>query len=210
MQHFTLRKYTDNSILYSGQYNSFNECLEEAIKKTIELPHIDLSNKNLSNLNADGAIMPYADFSGSNLTGANLSESFLYNANFTNASLYNCCMSYADIRKCDFRGAGFGATLINGANIAESQFSTLSCFDLDFISCINTKNCRFIEPDYTPRDMSYPPTVIKGLLSTPIIVIGNHIKIGEKTLKYETVPILLQTLSTHAYQQIDRNNHEVA
>jgi len=206
MDHFTLRKHTDNTILYEGRFGSLNQCLEAAVNDGTKLSHINLRNQNLTNVNIDGASMPYASFSGSNLSGANLSEAVLSNANFKNASLYNCCMSYSDLRGCDFLGANFGGTLIDGADLGNGTFSTLSCFDLDFVYCKNLNGSRFIEPDNRGFEMSGAPIVIKGLLNVPIILFDETVKIGDRTLKRSAMPQLLKVLSAYTYQQVQDNN----
>ncbi|MCK5375178.1 MAG: pentapeptide repeat-containing protein [Alphaproteobacteria bacterium] len=206
MYYFTLRKHSDNAILFDGRYNTFTECLEDAVNKNISLPHIDLRNRNLVNANIDNAFMPYADFSNSNLSGANISEAILRDSKFTDTSLYNCCMSYSDLRNCDFTGAGFGGTLIDNTNLENCTFSTLSCFDLDFVQCLNMENCSFIEPNNKLHSMSTVPVVIKGLLNTPIIIFDNNVKIGNKTIKRDITPQLLNILSTYTYQQMRDSN----
>ena len=57
MQYFTLEKHTDNTEIFSGYYLSFTKCLEDAVKKRIDLTYINLKNQNLSNANLDGANM---------------------------------------------------------------------------------------------------------------------------------------------------------
>ena len=202
MKHFSLRKHTDKTILYEGEYGSLKHCLEDAIKRNIDLSHINLRNQNLSNANIDGANMHDADFSGSNLSGANLSEALLHNSNFRETSLYNCCMSHSDLRECDFSGAGFGGTLIDYADLGGSRFSTLSCFDLDFVYCKSLEECKFIDPGNKHYEMSGAPIVIKNMLNTPIIIFDKTVKIGEKTIKRSAMPKLLSVLSSYGYQQI--------
>ncbi len=206
MHNFKLYKYTNNEEIFSGFYNSFSECIEDAVEKNIDLSFINLKNKNLSNANLDGAKMPAALFNGTNLTGANLSEANLKGSIFYNCSLYNTCMSYSDLQNCDFRYANFGATLINGANIKNSVFYTLSCFDLDFYFTANMDGCMFAMPDGELYDMSYPPIILKGFMNTHIIVLDNKIKIGTKILPKKILPKITKIISMYI-SQIQTNDN---
>ncbi len=202
MKHFTLRKHTDRTILYDGEFKAFKHCLEDAVNRNIDLSYINLTDQDLSNVNIDGAHMPYTDFSGSNLSGANLSEAIFHNSNFRETSLYNCCMSHSDLRKSDFCGASFGGTLIDHTDLGGSSFSTLSCFDLDFVYCKNLEGCKFFEPSNRHYDMSGAPIVIKGMLNTPIILFDKTVKIGDRTMERNAMPKLLSVLSSYSYRQI--------
>lgn len=206
MKHFSLCKHTDGTILYEGDFETLKHCLEDAVSRDIVLSYIDLKNQNLSNVNIDGANMPYANFSGSNLSGANLSEAIIHNSNFRNTSLYNCCMSHSDLQKCDFSGAGFGGTLIDYADLGGCSFSTLSCFDLDFVYCKNLEGCKFIEPNNRYYEMSGAPIVIKGMLNTPIILFDKTVKIGDRTMKRSAMPQLLSVLSSYTYRKMIGDN----
>ncbi len=201
MEYFTLRKHNNGTILHKGEFEDFRHCLEDAVNRNIDLSYIDLKNQNLSNVNIDGAHMPYADFSSSNLSGANLSEATLHNSNFSDTSLYNCCMSYSNLHECNFCGASFGGTLIDYTDLGNSIFSTLSCFDLDFIYCTNLNGCKFIEPNNRYYEMSGAPIVIKNMLNKPIIMFDKTIKIGNKAIKRSSMPNFLSILSKYTYQQ---------
>lgn len=188
MNYYVLSKHTDKTKLYEGDFNSFIDCLEDAVSKNIPLSYIDLSNKNLTNANLDGCIMHHADFTGTNLSGANLSEANITNATFANASLYNTCLSYSNIQHSNFNGASFGATLIEGADLEGCTFSTLSCFDLDFIHTNKMSGCTYISPTKERCAMSNAPIIIKGLLNVPIIIFDDMMKIGNKSYGKCAIP----------------------
>ena len=208
MYQFTLRKHTDNTVLYEGRFSSLRKCLEHAVEGGVPLPYINLKNQNLINISLDGAFMPGADFSGSNLSGANLSEATLPEASFKDTSLYNCCLAYSDLHGSDFAGASFGGTLIDGADMRNCIFTTLSCFDLDFMHCKDLRGCFFIGPESRHFEMSGAPVVIKGLLNVPIIMFDEFVKIGDKTMERRSMPRLLQVLGAYTYQQAQ--NHKAA
>ena len=201
MDHITLRKHPDNEILYEGRYSALKDCLEDAVNKGITLPYINLRNKNLTNVNIDGAFMPYADFSGSNLSGANLSEATLHNASFKDSSLYNCCMSFSYLHGSNFSGACFGGTFIDGTDLRNCLFSTLSCFDLDFMHSKKMEGCIFIEPDSRRFGMSNAPIVIKGLLNVPVILFDKTVKIGDKIMRRRDMSQFLKIMEAYTYQQ---------
>ncbi len=206
MQYFTLTNHVDNTIIFAGYYNSYIKCLEDAVKKKINLKHINLQNKNLNNANLDNAHMPCSLLNEANLTGANLSEANLIGCSFTNSSLYNTCLSYSDLSNCDFRSASFGATLIDGANIQGSIFSNISCFDLDFNLTKNMVGCLFASSDGNIHKMSRQPMIIKGFMNRKIIVLDNAIKIGIKMLPKNMLPDLIKTISNNILQNAINNN----
>ena len=195
MQHFVLKKHHNHLEIFSGDYLTFVDCLEDAVQKNIDLSGVDLKNKNLSNANLDGAYMPRAILNGANLTGANFSECNLEYSVFYDCSFYNTCLSYSNLRNSDFRGASFGATLIEGANIQNCIFSTLSCFDLDFCLTENMDGCLFSCIDGELHKMSRYPIVLKGLMSTHIIILDDSIKIGAKIFPKTLLPMFLQILA---------------
>lgn len=172
----------NNTVLFEGNFESFNACLEQAVLDKIDLSNANLRNRNLTNTCLDDGQFSGADFSGSNLTGTNLSESNLARAYFKNSDLYNTCFAYADLKLCDFRGAIFGATDITGADISASLFSSLSCFTLDFSATSQMINCRYANEQGNSLTMSRPPVVIRGLGHKPIVfaeaawMLGNEIR----------------------------------
>ena len=206
MQHFTLYTHKNRTEIFSGYYKSFTECLEDAVKKQINLAHINLQNKNLSNANLDNAHMPNALFISTNLSGTNLSEANLANAVFYNSSLYNTCLSFSDLRRCDFRKANFGATLIDSANIQDCMFSTLSCFDLDFYFTANMTGCTFVSDDGKIHRMSKHPMVLKGFMNTHIIILDHTIKIGMKTFPKTILPELMKIINSYTKQPSTNDN----
>ena len=205
MQYYTLTKHTDNTEIFSGYYPTFTHCLEDAVEKQIDLSYIDLKSHNLTNANLDGANMPSAYLSGANLTGANLSEANLTQAIFYNTDLYNTCLSYSDLRNSDFRSASFGATMIEGCNMRNCVFSTLSCFDLEFILTDDIAGSLFAMPDGALHHMSKHPIVLKGFLNTPIIILDQAIKIGEKIFPRNLLPTLINMIELHSKPSPENN-----
>lgn len=194
MQHYTLTRHSDGAEIFAGRYESFSTCIEDAIRENINLSYIDLRNKNLMNLDMDGAVLIGASFNGSNLNGCNMSETNLSQSQFYGCTLYSTCFSDSLLKNCDFRGADFGATLINGTDISDCIFSTLSCFDLDFSHVKKMDGCVFTTPDNTIHPMSKHPIVLKGIFNAPIVILDNSIKIGFETFSKSIIPTLSKVI----------------
>ena len=201
MQHHQIRSIDKNIILFEGIFKDFKACLEQGIKDRVILNSANLKHKNLSNANLDDAIMPSADFSGSNLTGANISEAFMKDANFTNTALYNTCFYDTNLTACNFDGAGFGGTDIFGTVLAQAQFSTLSCFGLDFSGARTMAGCIFLNPDGRICQMSKPPLVIRGMGRDPIILMDNHVKAGNNLIDHKRLRPLAEKLTSRALRE---------
>lgn len=163
MKTYAIHSVVTGAMLFEGRYDSFTDCLEQAVQLRVLLNGADLRNRNLSNACLDDGFFAGADFSGSNLTGANLSEASMPGASFENTDLYNTCFAYADLRGCRFNNANFGATDITGADISQAHFAALSCFSLDYIHAAAMKDCRFSGEDGSEFTFSGPPIVIRGM-----------------------------------------------
>ncbi len=209
MKTITLRKHTDNAILYSGTFTSVAACVEAAVKDNVDLSYVNLKHQNLTNANLDNAILNGALLTGANLTGANVSEAALKECTFLNSVLYNSCFAYSDMRNCDFRSAHFGATLIEGSTIRNSVFSTLSCFELDFHLTKDMFGCLFAAPEGGLYAMSRHPIVLKGVLSTPIVILDNMVKIGTKMMPKSVLPPILCMADLYALPTFCEGNHYV-
>ncbi len=183
MSNFTITSHKDKTIIFEGNFHSFQECLESAVIQNRPLHNADLRGQNLSNRNLDGAQLSGADFTGSNLSGANLSESVLSQCIFSDTTLINTCLAYSDLQNCQFEGAQFGATDIVGADFSSCLFSGISCFTLNFIDAKKMGGCRYKNTDGQMLSMGKPPVVIMGLRSMPIAFMDHDIKFEAKTEK---------------------------
>lgn len=77
-------RYT-REVIYSGEFDSLNACLEAAVKAKINLSKADLSEANLSRANLSEANLSRANLSRANLSEANLSWANLGEANLSRA-----------------------------------------------------------------------------------------------------------------------------
>lgn len=185
----------NDRILFEGRFENFKGALEQAVSDRVALNGVNLRNLDLSNTNLDDAVMPYADFTGSNLSGANISESYLKNANFTGAALYNTCLCDSNLTTANFHSASFGATDIHGCIITGAQFSTLSCFSLEFSNVRNMGGCVFINPDGRICTMSKPPIVVRGLGRDPLIIMDEAAKSGYNIIDHKRLQPLKDKLA---------------
>ena len=201
MKNHQIRSIKDGTVLFEGQFSSFKACLEQAVQDRVALNCVDLRNKNLINANLDDATMPGADFTGSNLTGANMSEAYFKGANFSGSALYNTCFYDSNLTACNFDGAFFGATDIHGTILSHSQFSTLSCFYLDFVRVRQMTGCIFINPDGRICQMSKPPIVIRGMGRDPIILLDHHVKSGHNIIDHQRLSPLAEKLTTRTLKR---------
>lgn len=76
-----------SQVIFSGEYESIQECVEAAIKSGANLSNADLRYANLC----------YADLSNASLSGANLS-----NADLSNADLCGCAGNMKEIKSLQF------------------------------------------------------------------------------------------------------------
>lgn len=182
MTQYQLRSVQNDAVLFEGDFMSFRACLEKAVHLRLNLDHIDLRRRNLSNANLDEARMRGADFSGTNLSGANLSDSSLSGARFAGAALYNTCLALSDLQGCDFEDASFGATDVFGAVLSHARFSTLSCFTLDFARTQAMQGCVFINPDGHVSRMSRPPVVVQGFAIGPVVLMDEDARAGQNLI----------------------------
>lgn len=191
-----IRNHRTQGIICAGEFPSMIECLEKLCREKFDLSGADLSGHNLSNANLDGLVMQSAQLKGANLTGANLSEADLKQSDLRDATLCDTCFCESNLTACDFSGARFGATDIAQAILSGAVFSTLSALDLDFQSAQTMSDCAFIQPDGTALPFGTPPIVIKGVTHTPVIIIGQTVKIGHLTAPLEKTIPLMQALFT--------------
>ena len=60
-------KNTNNEVVFSGQFNSFKECVEAAVSRKINLEGANLQDANLQGANLQGAYLQGAYLQGAKL-----------------------------------------------------------------------------------------------------------------------------------------------
>lgn len=85
-------KSTDGSILFTGEFESFKECVLSALKNKVMLTGANLVGADLSYMDLAGEDLIDVD-----LTGANLSNADLSGVNFKRSKLINVNLSGSDL-----------------------------------------------------------------------------------------------------------------
>jgi hypothetical protein len=98
-------RFTDETI-HSGIFENIQECVEDAVKRGINLSEANLSEANLSEANLKGANLKGADLKGANLSEVNLKGANLYGADLSESNLYGA----------DLKGANLYGANLSGAN----------------------------------------------------------------------------------------------
>ena len=99
-----IKKWTDNEIILSGEYESIKDCLER--NRSADLRSADLRSADLRS-----ADLSYADLSSTDLRSADLSYADLRSANLSSANLRSANLSYA--KYLDFKIKKTPIQLIN-------------------------------------------------------------------------------------------------
>ena len=92
-------------VLFSGEFKTKKEMVEEAVKARANLSRADLSGANLSRANLSRANLSRADLSGADLSGANLSRAYLSRADLSGANLSRADLSGANLSRADLSRA---------------------------------------------------------------------------------------------------------
>lgn len=182
MQTFRLR-HRDHSLLFSGQYRSFRECIEDALRKGLSLDGACFDHTDLSEVNFDGAAIAGASFRGANLTGANISEASLRQCSFIETSLFNTCFCHTDLTGSDFSNAEFGGTDMSAAILADCVFSGPSTFTLNLRACATLEGGSYAA-EWRRCRMTRAPLVMSGL-DEMIVLLDHDILFGHEVFSFQ-------------------------
>ena len=105
---FEIKNRYIGNVIFKLETESFQLCVEAAVK----------SGANLYNANLSGADLSGADLSGAYLSGANL-----YNANLSGADLSGADLSGAYLSGADLSGADLSGAYLSGANLSGAYLS---------------------------------------------------------------------------------------
>ncbi len=152
----------DHTPIFSGDYRTLLEAIEDALRREINLDNIDLSYLDLREINLDGARLRGANFTGANLSGANLSEADLSDSCFDAASLYNACFAYSNLTRATFIATQCGATDVAGATLAGCTFAGASTLTLNLIDAATLADSIFLN-ERTACRMTTAPLTVHGL-----------------------------------------------
>ena len=152
----------NKNILHQGDYDSFSECVEDAVSQGISITNANLRYAPLMNATLDGVDLSGADFTGANLTGANMSCIKARHAIFSATDLYNTCLAEAVLDSCYFINTNFGGTIVSNAKLKNCLFQGISCLDLDYTSMSYIHGCSYKKGTYDEEIIfSNVPFIIK-------------------------------------------------
>ena len=161
MELFKIKHKFTKEILFQGEFESFKDCVEMAIKLEIDFSGADLSGADLSWSNFSGA-----NFSGSELSRVNFSWSNFSGANFSGAELSRVNFSWSNFSWANFSGANFSGANLPGANLPGVNFSGANLYRANFSQVKIDK----IEINKTPIQ-------IIGS-KWDVIIFDHHMKVG--------------------------------
>ena len=174
---------TEGALLYASSCRSLQDTIETAIEDGIILDNINLKNKDLRNINFDGAIMRKACLVNTDLTGANMSEGIFDYADFSHAQLYNTCIAYSSLNGCSFLHTNFGATDLSQSIVDQSVFAGPSVFSIAFRSIKSMKSVEFLH-NGAPYPMHQIPISIQGP-EDDINILDQHVIIEHEIFTHQ-------------------------
>lgn len=201
MQPHRLR-HCDHTTLFSGDYRTLQDCIEDALRMNVCLDGINLDRRDLRDINLDGARIKGASFNGANLSGANISEASLRDCLFRDTSLFNACFCHTDLSGSDFTQAGFGGTDMSAATLDHCTFSGPAALGLNLQHSASLTGAVYASSRLRST-MSRAPVVIAGLpdiiaLFDDDVLIGQNVYTGMHTLPREHQSLVLQALTAQS------------
>jgi hypothetical protein len=163
----------DQTVLFSGQFDSVQACLEQAKFENIDLSGLNLTEQDLRGANLDGTVFVGTKFCQADLTGANLTESIFIDCDFSRSKVLDCCFSESYFKSCQFHDTVFGATDFFNAELIKCSFNNPECFSIPFYHCKSISECSYKPLDEFEILFSKPPVVISGPCAK-IILIGTQ------------------------------------
>lgn len=136
-----LRQRKSNKILFATtRKKTVKEAVEEAVKRDLYLPNIDLREADLKGLKLKKAYLAQADFSGADLSGAEISNSRITGSKFVQSNLSNTTFNTCIMEFVDLRGALMKEATLKGCFLPEAKFQKASLVDAtldesDLASC---------------------------------------------------------------------------
>ena len=98
MKYYEIKSRYIGIVLFSGEYESFKECVEDAVRKKTNLYGADLGWTGLEKAYLRGANLKWANLEWANLYGANLKGAYLEEVNLGRANLYRAYLEGANLK----------------------------------------------------------------------------------------------------------------
>lgn len=136
--------------LYKSNKLTFKTALEKAVKKRVDLSHLDARRRNLNHACLDGIKAPGACFWGVSFRSANLSGANFREADFRGADITDACLAESDCRGANFTSAFWRNTILRQCKMSGSVLSCPS-----FFSCAYDEVETLVGATYAHRGETY-------------------------------------------------------
>ena len=121
----SINRWTDGSVIHSGDFASVKECLEDGVRKGICFDYADLNGAQLNNVELNYAELNYVKLNNAWLNYAKLSNAKLNYAKLNDAKLYRAELSNAKLNNAWLNGARL--------NYVELNYTELNCARLNYV-----------------------------------------------------------------------------
>lgn len=132
----TLYSVTGRTLYQSNSAKTFGDALEEAIKLRIELPGLNLDNRDLSGRTLAGLRAPTASCVNTNFSKCNLENAYMPGSSFRGADFSRAQAPEANLLGSDLSGATLIETNLTGSDLdrVRGKLVKATLVNLDFAS----------------------------------------------------------------------------
>ncbi|MAS87746.1 MAG: hypothetical protein CMH30_07215 [Micavibrio sp.] len=174
---YTIKHQTTNKPLFSGNFHSFKEAVEQAIKDYVPLDFADFSNQCLGMANLDGGSFRFAKFHNTQMHSANLSECNFEGAQFNHCILDNSFLCESTLNNAVFINNGMSGCDVAASNLKSTIFSGYSSLSLNFRDSDAIEDCIYYDQNKNTCLFSQAPIVIYGL-SKRLVCFNNLVDVN--------------------------------
>lgn len=166
MEKMEIKHRWDESILFSGKFESMKTCVEAAVSAGVSLAGANLAGVNLTGANLAGARLADAIFTDAFLADANFTDTYLAGANFTDAYLADTYFTDAYLAGAIFIGAYLTDANLEGVDLTDAFLADA------YLGGVNLTGATWGGVPCTK-----PPIQVFGLRYR-VTILDSHIKIG--------------------------------
>jgi hypothetical protein len=172
----TLRTWNDDTVLFTGDFDTWQTCVAAAIDAGIVLDYLTLSDCDVTHANWDGAQMNYAKFVRCDLTGANLSEASLIKTIFEDCALNDVCLSDTVAVGGRFMGSSMARIDVHYADLRGILVTCPEFLKIDFSNTAHMASSAFMAHGVM-CPMTRRPVFLRGL-GLDMVMLDEHIVLG--------------------------------
>jgi uncharacterized protein YjbI with pentapeptide repeats len=110
-----IKSWINNSVLYSGDFETIKDAVEDAVKNRASLNGASLNGASLNGASLNGAYLNGASLNGASLNRASLDGASLDGASLNGASLNGAYLNRASLNGVSLNGASLNGAYLNGA-----------------------------------------------------------------------------------------------